>query len=238
MPAKGFHTAYQRISWAEQQIVELRNRTLEFFNSQDYPRTYEKDPKTGYTVDKFKLTGPLPDTFTRISVQIIESLRSSLDHAACAVVPRSAKKATHFPFGDSVRDFRGNLKSKCRHVPKEIQSLFATFKPYKRGTPSLWALNKICNATKHRGIIEPGVFIKEVIFDDSHGVGPPDMLTIPPRWDRRKNEIIVSTSIGKGTIHHDAELVLSIAFGKVPVFQGRPALGGFCKLANISKRIV
>jgi hypothetical protein len=73
--------------------------------------------------------------------------------------------------------------------------------------------------------VEPGIHIKDVVFDDVWRVGwPKEVLPSPPRWDRRKNEIVISRAIGKSTIHHDVEFSMAISFGKVPAFCGLPAL--------------
>lgn len=238
--SKSFSSAYQRIAWAEEQILELKARSFEFFKSQGHGRFTETDTKTGYTIDKVKLTGPLPAPVIKNAVQIIESLRSALDHAACAVVRgASNKRNTYFPFADTKRELKGTLASKKNHLPPDIKSLFMEFKPYKRGNPPLWALNKMCNTAKHRTIIEPGLHIKDVVFEDTWNVGwPNQVVSTQPVWNRRKNEIIISRTIGKSTVHHDVEFSLAVAFGKVPVLSGKPALAGLRYLASIVKSIV
>jgi hypothetical protein len=224
--SRKFADALERVRWADEQILELKARSLHFFKAQGYGRTFKTDPKTGYRVDKIKLTGPFPSSIVRNVVQIIESLRSALDQGACAVVKGATKKrATSFPFGDTKRKFDSALGDKCKYVPNEIKSVFRKLKPYKRGNPPLWVLNRICNTTKHRATIEPGLHFKDVVFDDTWSVGEPDgVVTSHPIWDARKHEIIVSRATGKGTIHHDVEFSLAVAFGKVPIFQGRPVL--------------
>jgi len=121
-------------------------------------------------------------------------------------------------------------------VPNEIKTLFSTFKAYKRGNPPLWALNKICNAYKHRTIIEPGVTAKDVSFVD-----PPTDLSVAvfrPRWNRRKNELIISKTIDKGTAHHDIDMSIGVVFGKVPFFGWKPVLAGLRYMTSIAESIV
>jgi hypothetical protein len=208
-----------------------------FFEADKSVRSSELDSHGLYTLDKIRLKQRLPDKFTRLTVQAIESLRAALDHAACAVVLRAAnKKKNAFVFGDTRRDFKAALRSKSKDVPDEIKSLFATFKPYKRGNPPLWALNKICNSYKHRKIIEPGVTAKNVSFVD-----PPTDLSVSlfqPRWNRRKNEIIISRTLGKGTAHHDIDIMIGIVFGKVPFFAWGPVLAGLRYMTSIVEGIV
>jgi hypothetical protein len=231
-----FDSAYLRVKWATEQMRELKRRSLIYFNPETHRRFKETDPETLHTLDKIRLD-PMPNAIIRNVVQIIEGLRSALDHAASVTVSRGKK--AYFPFGDTKRDLIGSLGSdRYKHLPSDIQTLFVTFKPYKAGNPPLWALNKICNTTKHRTIIEPGISVKDAAFEDRWGVGAHDALPFTPHWDRRKNEIIISRSLGKGTIHHDVEFSLGIKFGKVPVFSGRPVPSSLGKMASIVLSIV
>jgi hypothetical protein len=236
--SRKFADALQRVRWADEQILELKARSSKFFNPETHRRFKEVDPKSSHVIDKIKLD-PLPDPILRNVVQIIESLRFALDYAASAVTPAQWRKKTYFPFGDTKRDMDATIKSnRCKHIPDEIKVLFATFKPYKRGNPPLWALNKICNTTKHRTIIEPGISVKDFSFEDFWKVGETGALPFAPRWDRRKNEIVISRALGKGTIHHDVEFSVGIKFGKVPVFSGMPVPSVLRYLASRVEKIL
>jgi hypothetical protein len=231
-----FESAYQRIGWATEQMGELKRRSHVYFNPDTHPRFTETDPKTSHTLDKIKLK-PIPNPIIRNVVQIIEGLRSALDHAANATVPRGKK--AYFPFGDTRRDMKASFGSdRYKHLPKDIRTLFVKFKPYKAGNSTLWALNKMCNMTKHRKMLAPSISIKDTVFEDRWGVGAYDALPFAPSWDRRKNEIIVSRSLGKGTVHHDVEFSIGIQFGKVPVLSGRPVPSNLGKMAGIVLSIV
>src|SRR6266496_3027435 len=204
-----FTSAVERLRWAEQDILELKEWTRTFFGSDTHERVSEPDPNSSlYMIDKIRFKARLPREITKLTVSVIENLRASLDHSACAVVPSQFKKCTYFPFGDTRAEFRRHLKSKAKHVPDEIKSVFEGFKPYKRGNPPLWALNKLCNTHKHRTIIQPGVHVKDLMFV---GYPPGTALNATlrhflPRWNRRKNEIVISTMAGDTTSHHDVDL--------------------------------
>ena len=234
--SKRFASAYQRISWAKEQTGDLKRRARTFFASQRYERVSQIEPETFHTVDKIRLSGQLPDAITRLTVQVAENLRSALDHAACAVVATPHRKRTSFPFGDTKKEFDHHLRSKCKYAPDEIKALFGRVRPYKRGNPPLWALNKLSNAGKHRTIVEPSIVTRDARLQDvplSYSSA-----VIHPVWNRRKNEIILSQIRGQGTSHLDIEFSLGIVFGKVPVFSRRPVLAGLRYLTSIVKGIV
>ena len=157
--------------------------------------------------------------------------------ALVPLFPRHAKGKTYFPIGKTRADFYGALKSKAKYVPDEIRALFVKLKPYKRGNPPLWALTKLANTPKHVTIVHPGIMVKDVEF-----VGNPGLTAIlrhsQPKWNSRKNEIVIARVSGQTTIHHDVDISLGVAFGKVPIFSGLPVLGSLRYLAANVERIL
>ena len=232
---KAFASAYQRIIWAEEHILELTNESMSFFSSTEYKRVVEARPSE--TVDKLRLNGRLPHVLTRHTVQAIENLRSALDHATCAVVAARQRKKTAFPFGRRKKDFEKAIHEKCRHVPIEIRSVYRSFHPYRRGNPPLWALNELCNTNKHRTLIQPGIIVKDVVLAGT-SLGWFGWLLYRPTWDKRKNEIIISRRSGERTVHHDVEFSLGVAFGKVPIFGGHPVLASLRFLTSRVRQVV
>ena len=230
--SRKFTTAIERVRWAEEDIAELQQLSLAFFSSDTHERVAELDANGIYMLDKIKFKQRLPSRISKLTVSAIENLRAALDHGACAVVPKKLSNKTSFPFGDTRREFLGHLKSKAKHVPPEIQSVFVRFKPYKRGNPPLWALNKICNTHKHRTIVQPGIDIRKPQFVAGPSLDAAIFRYRLPEWDRRKNEIIISRMVNYTTAHHDIDMSLGVAFGNVQVFRGRPVLSVLRYLAR------
>jgi hypothetical protein len=222
--SRSFATAIERVRWAEEDIAELKRLSFAFFSSDTHERVAELDADGIYMVDKIKFTQRLPPRITKLTVSAIENLRAALDHGACAIVAKKLRNKTSFPFGDTRREFLGHLKSKAKHVPPEIQKVFMGFKPYRRGNPPLWALNKICNTHKHRTIVQPGIDIKRPQFVAGPSLNEAIFRYRRPEWDRRKNEIIISRMVNYTTAHHDIDMSLGVAFGNVQVFRGIPVL--------------
>ena len=76
---------------------------------------------------------------------------------------------------------------------------------------------------------------------DVRFVEPPSDLSAEvfrPRWDRRKNELTISKTLGKRTAHHDIDIVVGVVFGGVPFFGGKPVLAGLRYMAGIVEGIV
>jgi len=230
--SRKFATAVERVRWAQEDIEELKLQVSLFFSSHPYKRVAKLDAKGIYMLDKIKFTSRLPPRITKLTVSSVENLRAALDHGACAVVPRKYMNRTSFPFGDTRREFLDHLKSKAKHMLDEIKSVLMRFKPYKRGNPPLWALNKICNTHKHRTIVHPGIDIRKPEFVAGRDLDEAIFHYHTPAWDRRKNEIIISRMVGHTTVHHDIDMSLGIAFGDVQAFRGKPVLAVLRYLAR------
>jgi len=232
--SRKFSTAIERVRWAQQDIVNFKKLTLSFFSSQVYERLAEVDADDSHIIDKIRFKRRLHPDFTKLAVSALENLRAALDHGACAVVPRGKRGNVYFPFGRTRRELEDNIKSKSKNVPDEIKVLFRGFKPYRRGNPPLWALNKFCNTHKHRTIVRPGVHIKNAEFVGfTKGSGPNAIFRYSsPVWNRRKNEVIISRSPRQATSHHDIDISIGVAFGNVPVFSGRLVLAVLRYLAR------
>ena len=228
--------ASPRIGWAEQHIAELKQGALEFFRTNTKQRVAEFQPDTGYVVDKScsVLRFLTPSRVLRfIPLKTCVPLLTMLHLRWSRVLPIDEEPT--FPLAIQNADVQAALRSKCKHVPDEIKSLFCSFKPYKRGNPPLWALNRLCNASKHRDLVIPGFLVKDLAFP---GLALGVIGAVKnPRWNRRKNEIIISKT-RHGTFQHDVEYSIGVTFGKVPFFGGKPVLAGLRYLTSIVKGIV
>jgi hypothetical protein len=120
-----------------------------------------KESQPGKDIYKIKFTEDLPSDLPCILFDIASNLRAALDQAGYATAVAAGKpnpKGTNFPFGDDAAEVKGNIERRRRRDwPPEIEALFIGFKPYKAGNYTLWALNKICNAKKHCGLVPLGI---------------------------------------------------------------------------------
>jgi hypothetical protein len=129
-----------------------------------------------------------------------------------------------------------NVKGRCKDLPPEISALFRSFDSHEGGNYALWALNKLCNANKHRllvpvGIVASGMKIKTMTIS-----GPG---AIPaPKWDREKNQIVIAEIGPGGDFKYDVELSLFVAFDKINGVKSGPAVGVLDMMASEVTRVL
>ncbi len=153
---KPFASSRSKITWAKESLLpNLDNTIADFHRLDPYHKVIEPDPQApGWEIHKIKLVMPFPESIVNITCDLVGNLREALDTAGydIAIAANCPKtRNTNFPFAKRLEDFS---IGRCADLPKEIQSLFSGFQPYRGGDDFLWALNELCNLKKHtRGVI-------------------------------------------------------------------------------------
>lgn len=234
-----FESSKNKLARAHEHFLDLQKKIIEFTDIDPYERVIEPHPdKPGYVVHKVKLTQALPPSIGDIAGDMVNNLRSALDHAGYAVaVAAGAKdpKFTAFPFAGSAAQM-ANALGRSKDIPPQIQSLFCGFQPYPRGNEYLWALNEICNTDKHKiaipigqGVVNVGTRIRGTGFFEM-----PD----PHVWDRTKNEMILVTFGPETEFEYEFNFRLFVAFDEIKIVGGKPLLGTLDAMGSIVERIL
>jgi hypothetical protein len=174
----------------------------------------ELDRKTGETVWKVKFTKPLPYSLRGIAFDAAGNLRSSLDRAGFAVAVAAGTKGgkAHFPFGGNLGDVHAKAKGGSRDIPKEVFDAMVACKPYKGGNDTLWAINRLCNTSKHEILVPLGAESGGFTMQPTVMKGP---LSITNRWDSSKNELEVARLSKGAAMQGDFGFKFLIALGDI-----------------------
>jgi len=237
-----FRYSRLRVARANKCILELETEIKTFFfGTVPYPfaiKSYpEKAPKVLLWVTK-----PMPDSFTTVTVDAIDNLRSTLDLGWHAIaVSSGARKPTekaYFPIGKSAVDLDNLIQNGCKNFRREIISLLRTFHPYKGGNDLLWALHRECNRNKHEILTWVSMWIGAKHLPLSVSAGSEEARITGFRWDNRKNEIIIDAIADNALIEYNVKLCFNEAFYESDFTAGEPALTVLRHLARIIENII
>lgn len=205
-----FSSAKLRIARAEEHLKDLEAQINSFFSEKPYTRVVDPDPNGTHEIHKIRLTKPFPFQWRILATEIIEHLRASLDHATWATAYLKTANPdigqTAFPFAKTLADLDNSMRRRSKNVPTEIQAILRTFQPYKGGNDRLFALNDMCNLSKHTLItfIAGALVNGEVKGSWSAPVEFYEDLTL----DRTKNEIPYARV--QRSLHFDHEIKISV----------------------------
>jgi hypothetical protein len=174
----------RKLSRAKEHVADLDSKVTEFFERPDiYEFVVDPDPQEPkHVIHKMRFKEPLPESFTAITADAVNNLRSALDAACYAIaVAAGATKPRHaaFPFAGSFADFENGMKGRCKDIPLDLHALFRAYQPYKGGNDALWALNDICVRDKHTLL---GIGL-DTVLGDLVATGTMRSIPVNPPWD-------------------------------------------------------
>ncbi len=111
-------------------------------------------------------------------------------------------------------------RSKCEGVPKEIISFIKNLRPYKEGDTLLWAINDLCNTSKHRRLVPCAPVASALHITHLRGRVNFDRL----KWDANKKEIILFEALKDNPVDFDIAIDMNLAFGDFDFIGGRSAV--------------
>lgn len=235
-------SARYMLARAQHHASELKGQIGIYLDSRPITVVAEHDSTTNEYVYKFKVAKPIPVMLNGIASDAVCNLRSALDQAgyACSMAAAGKGKDTYFPFGDTPLEVKSRAAAGSREIPPDIFAVMETFKPYKGGDNTLWALNKLANANKHRILTTVGAVGDQFRLTNFQVLSSgPVKAVFNPTWDRDKNEMIFAW-VGKTpdlNLNGRVEVTEFVSFGEIDVIYGVPADGVLhaliCKVDSI-----
>lgn len=200
-----FASAEHLINCAEESLVNFEVECANFLkgNNPDVIHEVDKDTSENVYILQFPSTVPLP--LRKTATDIVCSLRNALDQAMCDAATEAGTLSTgnvYFPVGQSVRDFEGQIKRKCKGVHPDLVDFCRSLEPYKNGRGEvLWLLSRVAGASKHRRIIH----LVQQVHTVAYPTGPTDStkftgpMHFHPVWTKQAGR--VEFGRGPGAIH-------------------------------------
>lgn len=162
-----FDSARRCIEHSDWLTEELARQVQAFLKDGPYSifRRDDPDHPTHY-IFYAKLTKEIPVRIPGLARDAIANLRAALDHLGYEVAVASGKsgQAANFPFGSNPDDACDPKKSRSKDIPPEIRRVMLSFRPYKGGDASLWALHVLNNVAKHESFVRTALLTSQVIY--------------------------------------------------------------------------
>jgi hypothetical protein len=233
-----FNSPRRRLARAKQHVNRLEKRIRTFLDRKPYKPVADTDA-TGTTTHAIKFNRNFPDSWGDAAVEALEALRSALDqtgYAAAVLGGVANPKYAYFPIADTMTDLDALTKGRCKDIPATVSAIFRAFDAYEGGNYTLWALNKLCNANKHRllvpiggiaggGTLFPGGFLKNASV-------------FAPRWNSAKNQIEFAKTYVGGELKLDGRFTFNVAFDEFNGVRRVNAIGILDAMAREVDRVI
>jgi hypothetical protein len=202
-------SAKLRLARANRRLHELDAQIAEFFAGNPLIRITDLDPDGVHAIHKVQFATPFHIEWCMLVTEIIEHLRASLDHAVYATRTVDPTRYAYFPCA-KFEHIENAIKGRAKDTPPEIQAVLKGLDPHDKGDNLFYALNELCNASKHGLImlvagVGAGIQITGPAF--AGGV----QFYEPPVWDHAKNEIKYARTKRGQFFEHDGHLLVFVA---------------------------
>lgn len=222
--SKAFSDSRLRIRWAQESLAHFEQSAKRYFQRTPIERIIDSDPDGIHEHHKIKLLKTFPSSLTKNAIATVENLRSALDLTATAV-SRLAKlpaHEVHFPFCKNASDFKSRINSACKGLPKQITDLWETYEPFGTANNLVFAINELCNASKHRIIVPVAnkAGINFPFIEVMGGATRPLTIFSGGEWESNKNEITYAITERELKWKHHVQIAVGICFGDVGEIAG------------------
>ncbi len=150
-----------KIDRAKQHLGELQIEISAFFASNPYRIGTRRDSQTKRLVYYLTDVASVPDKIALISGDVIQNLRSALDHLAYDLFISENKgtvssKHIYFPIEKDLQTYEKEKVRKTKGISGKKLKLIDSIQPYKGGNDTLWTIAMLNNIDKHRLLITVG----------------------------------------------------------------------------------
>ncbi len=228
-----------KIQWANKHIDSLK-ASLDAVGSHPYPVTVKRDPETKERVYYATKVPDISTDFALSAGDILQNLRSALDHLACALVLANGGTVTNrteFPIVENSpntdRD-KARLAGKIEGMQQEAKDYILSIQPYRRGNKAnaLGRLHKLNIIDKHRllltfavamGKFNIGQHLRETGAARFPGHVPDQWVTIQgDRVLKEGQKLLVDPPDAK--INENPDIQLQIVVNEIGICEGEPLI--------------
>ena len=157
-----------KIERAKEHIINLNSAIRTFFDSTPYQVSTKRDPQTRKLIYYVSGIQPTPTCFATITGDVIQNLRSALDHLAQQLFLVGTNGVTpgrhvYFPIERNAAEYKSQLLRKVKGMRQDAIDALNAIEPYKGGKGHmLWVLQELNNIDKHRLLVTVGSSFQSV----------------------------------------------------------------------------
>lgn len=147
-----------KIDRAKTHLLELQTEIKSFMDSRPYRISTKRDSETKRLIYYVSAVKEPPQVLSLIAGDIIQNLRSAMDHLAYELFISNGGNETegrniYFPIEKDFTTYESEKERKTKGMSKDAQDLIDLVKPYQGGNTILWHIHDLNITDKHRSLL-------------------------------------------------------------------------------------
>ena len=150
-----------KVERAKHHVQELNDSLQGFFATHPYVIGTKRNPETRQLIYYLVSVREVPKMIDVIGGEVLQSLRSALDHLAYQLVLVGTGQPgpfnhVYFPIFNSAQEYESGKTRQIQGMRQDAIDAIDAVKPYKGGNDALWQLHRLNIVDKHRLLVTVG----------------------------------------------------------------------------------
>jgi hypothetical protein len=250
-----------KIERAKKHIRELDAEIRSFLAAKPYRIGTKRNPQTRQLIYYIASVRETPATMAAITGDVLQNLRSSLDHLAYQLIlvgsGTTPSARIYFPIADDATKYKVGRAKRVRGMRPSAIKAIDGIKPYKGGNDTLWRLHKLNNVDKHRMLITVGSAFRSLDLGGFTFRRAKKLWKSDPNFHRFANQIapkaffsdgnrmfplkagdVLFTDAPDAEVDKELEFRFDVAFGEPEIVEGESLLESLQHMADVVDQIV
>ena len=244
----------KKIERAEKHILDLQDARKRFIDTDPYPTGGQRNPETRCPEYRVLSVRAIDSDIAAIAGDVIQNLRSALDHLAYQLVIVGTRKPgpfTHvyYPIAKSATDYETEKLRKTKGMRQDAIDAIDATKPYRGGNDTLWQLHELNLVDKHRLLLSAGAYFQsmdamvDILRNLEKQVGhpiPKIQYPISPMIKRFPLEVgdVLYIADPRDEVNDNHQFNFEIAFKESGIVWGEPVIPKLQEMVDMVNGIV
>jgi hypothetical protein len=243
---------------ANKHIAELQTAILAFKATDPHEVSAKRDPQTRKLIYYVHKADPVPDDIALIAGDVLQNLRSAVDHLAYQLVLAAGNTpdtSTSFPIFDTPDKYKSGVQGKVKGMAETAVKAIDIVEPYQGGKGEiLWRIHRLNNIDKHRLIFTCGIAPSQFNFGrhigverltefvETYGISalpqfPDAFIDFPSRKMLKVgDELFIDKPDAE--INEDIQFLLDIAFNEPGIAEGESIIETLQSAADFAENLI
>jgi hypothetical protein len=236
-----------KVERAKKHLHDLEPAIRAFLGTNPYVIGTKRDAETRRLIYYMVSVREPPPTVLGIAGDVLQNLRSALDHLAYQLVLVGTGKPgpfehVYFPIFDSASEYKAKKGRKVKGMRKEAIDAIDAAKPYKGGNDTLWMLHSLNIVDKHRLLIAVGSAFKGVNIAALAGRAFSDLpdIQVPAFWLRPQDRMCplkagdeIFADLPDAEPDENVQFAFGVAFSEPKISECEPMLETLQQMADL-----
>jgi hypothetical protein len=250
-----------KVERAKKHIREFEGEFRAFLDTKPYVIGTKRNPETRQLVYYVVAVGELPASIPSIAGDVLQNLRSSLEHLAYQLVlvgtgGSGPFRHVYFPIADSANEYEANKARQIKGMRQDAIKAIDSIKPYKAGNHQLWMLHRLNNIDKHRLLLTVGSAFRSVDLGALMSVMMRRNMASDPNWAGREvptmhaffkpadrmcplkagDELFIDAPDAE--VNQEMQFAFDVAFSEPQVAESEPILDTLREIIDVVENLI